>query len=444
MRNTSRLDQIAKILFILSIVVTLTGGVYLYGGFSFRHSLFPVPLLRNIKSDLKELLFPSDKILSTEEVYASPSVATLQSDRQAPGLLLIVGTIGGGRDTYVRVIDRDGTIIHEWNPRWDNVWGTNEGSFPIDRRPLEGMYLHGLAVLPDGSFVANFEHLSTFRMSLSGNVEWKLDNLGHHSVFYSEQGYLWVTAERYIAEGDTGHQNHKAPLRSWTIEKISLDGKVLKKIEMIDILRKNDLYGLLFLSSLHNSQTAVVGDTLHLNDVDEFPVGMESNMFEPGDVMVSLRNINTLFVFDPESLNIKFLSVGRFLRQHDPDFLPGDRISVLDNRNLSPSRAPESPSSRIVEIDATDGTAVIALQGDGENGFFTSIMGVHERLTNGNILVVSSDEGRVIEFAPDGTVVWRYDNRLSNGKNGRIYMATLLPEHMNRKFFDEPRSSRER
>ena len=168
---------------------------------------------------------------------------------------------------------------------------------------------------------------------------------------------------------------------------------------------------------------------------------MESSLFEPGDLMVSLRNINTLLVFDPETLKIKFLSVGRLLRQHDPDFLPGDRISVFDNRNLKPSNGPEPVSSRILEIDASDGSIKIAIQGDGESSFFTHVLGIHEYLANGNILVTSSGEGRVIEFAPDGTIVWRYDNRLPDGRNARIYMAMLLPEYMDETFFNQAQSS---
>jgi hypothetical protein len=197
----------------------------------------------------------------------------------------------------------------------------------------------------------------------------------------------------------------------------------------------------MFLSSIRNSQTKVHGDTLHLNDVDELPVGMKSNIFEPGDLMVSLRNINALLVFDPESLKIKFLSVGRTLRQHDPDFLPGDRISVFDNRNLSPSTGPEPLSIRILEIDAINGSIKVALQGPGDSRFFTTITGVHERLANGNILLTSNSDGRVMEFAPDGTIVWRYDNRLSDGRNARIHMAMLLPEYMNARFFEQGRNS---
>ena len=252
---------------------------------------------------------------------------------------------------------------------------------------------------------------------------------------YSDKGYLWVAANNLVAKGEeTGYPNYETPRWLPKVQKLSLEGEILKEIDIIDLLLRNDLYGLLFLSS--RGMKMRVGH-LHLNDVDEFPLGMESKLFEPGDLMVSLRNINTILVFDPETLKIKFISSGRFLRKHDPDFLPGDRISVFDNRNLQPSPNPESLTSRIVEIDARDGSAKVVLQGEGDHRFFSSIMGVHQRLANGNILVNSSDEGRVIEFAPDGTIMWHFENRIPEKKNGRVYMATLLPEHMDSAFFAE-------
>ncbi len=439
MRDKNITDGISKLVFFFSIIVTLVVVVYLYGVFSHKHNLFPYEQLRKVYTNLNELLH-GDDILSDKVTYNNKAIEILLPDSLNPGLLLITGALEGSRDTFVRVIDRNGTIIHEWNPKWNEIWGEKEGFFPRKNRPKTGMYLHGIDILPNGSFVANFEHLSTFLMNICGDVEWKHDNLGHHSVFYSDQNYLWVTAERHIAKGETGYQNHIAPLRSWNIQKFSVEGKLLQEIEIIDILRKNNLDGLLFLSTLGSSDTKVSGDTLHLNDVEEFPVGMQSSIFEPGDIMVSLRNINAIFVFDPESLKIKFLSIGHTLRHHDPDFLPGDKISIFDNHNLAPSTGPEPLESRIVEINASDGTAKVILRGEGKHRFFSTIMGVHQRLNNGNILLVSSDEGRVMEFTPEGNLAWHYDNRMDNRRNARVYNAILLPEHMDALFFENARN----
>ena len=158
---------------------------------------------------------------------------------------MVSGSYEGTRDTFVRVIERDGTIVHEWIVRWNDVWGS-QGNFPKGQRPVEGMNLHGMDILPDGSLVANFEHLSTFRMNVCGDVVWKIDNWGHHSVFHSDQGYLWVTAR---AKNPSDYPNHdSASLRSWTLQKLTLDGELIHEIEIIDLLFKNDLLGLIYLT----------------------------------------------------------------------------------------------------------------------------------------------------------------------------------------------------
>ncbi len=424
-------------LFCASLVLVISGSAFSYGVIAHRNNLFPIPTAKKLVAEVRELLNPSDRLLTREAAPDQVVAEAFLPDQVAPGLLMVMGIRQRGRDSFVRIMDRDGRILHEWVPIWSEVWPEVPDSIPEKLRPRGdvGMYLHGIELLPDGSIVANFEHLSTFRMDACGEVLWKLDNLGHHAVHYSDQGVLWAAAERYVARGPTGHQNHGAPLRSWTLQKISETGEVLREIEIIDILRQNDLEGLLFLSNIRNSDTLVTGDTLHLNDVDVFPVGQPSEVFAPGDIMVSLRNINTVFVFDPETLEIKFISTGHVLRHHDPDFLPNDVISVFDNRNLVPSTEPIPRASRIVEIDARTGASRVALSGEGEDGFFTAIMGVHQRLDNGNILVTSSAEGRALEYLPDGTLAWRYTNIIEGGLIGRVLMAKVLPPEMDEAFF---------
>ncbi|MEO0973948.1 MAG: arylsulfotransferase family protein, partial [Pseudomonadota bacterium] len=165
----------------------------------------------------------------------------------------------------------------------------------------------------------------------------------------------------------------------------------------------------------------------------------DGEVFAPGDLMLSLRNINALVVVDPQTLEVKFLSVGRLLRQHDSDFLPGDRISVFDNRNLRPSRG--ALQSRILEIDAKNGSTEVVLAGEGDARFFTAVMGSHTALANGNRLINASGEGRVIEFTPDGRIAWRFSNRIADGRNGRVFNARVLPEEMDAAFFATRRAN---
>lgn len=425
-------------LFIASLTFVILVGTFFYGVVANESNLPPLPQIQLAYDMVMEVVNPSDRILETTEVSPESSTknSSLLPTAVQPGLVLVAGDIAD-RQTAVRIMDRQGRLVHEWRPAWLKVWPDGEGYFPKGWRPAKGMYLHGTDILPDGSIVANFEHLSTFRMDPCGEVMWKLENLGHHSVHYdTDSKTIWVTAENFIGSGKTGYPRHKAPLRSWTVQNISLDGEILRTIPVIDIFLKNGLEGLLYMSSLRNGAPIVSGDTLHLNDVDTFPASMGSDIFNTGDLLLSFRNINTIMVVDAKSLKVKFLSVGRFARQHDPDFIAGDRISIFDNRNftLAPEAGP--PTSRIVEIDARNGEVTTVLDGSAEERFFTDIMGVHQRLENGNILVLPSGEGRVLEFSPDGRLVWRYDNKVGK-RNMRTYMAKVLPVNMDEAFFEQ-------
>ncbi len=429
------MDKLPKILFLSSLVI----GIYSYGLISSSYSLFPYPQILEAINSVK-LVYGSfvgnDKILYSESSHDDEGwgAGKVASNHVAEGLILLVG-INENRKNMIRVIDRAGNVIHDLSVGWFDIWDKSEGNFPNGWRPKSppGALLHGIDLLPNGDYVVNFEHLSTMRLNLCGQVIWKLDNQGHHSVHVAEDGTIWVPAENYHAKGPTGFRNHHAPLRSWTLQNISPEGEILKTIPVIDVLRKNDLEGLLYLSTLNNTRTGVKGDTLHLNDIEIFPSHLSSSVFKPGDIMFSLRNINTVIVMDPKSHKIKFRSTGDVLRQHDPDFMDGDVISIFDNRNLRP--APGKHFSRIVEINARTSKKRTVVHGAKDAKFFTDIMGTHQRLPNGNILINSSTEGRLLETLPNGRLVWSYENRLSNGKNGRLTMGMLLPPHMDADFF---------
>ncbi|GMG83058.1 arylsulfotransferase family protein [Paralimibaculum aggregatum] len=425
-------------LFVCAIAVAAFG----YGVLAHKDDLFPVPLMREVQRDLRALVV-NDLALDTVR-HAAP-VETLLPDRLAPGLLAI-----SGADTdfhpVVRVVDRKGAVVQRWRPDWFALFD-DIAFVPEARRPkaAPNAYPHGLAVLPDGGIVLNFEHLATAAYDACGGLRWALPNLGHHSVHVTETGEIWVAAEVYHDADPVPYANHRAPLRAWTAQRISADGQVLETIDIIALLERLGLRGLLHLSTQMQRETEVTGDTLHLNDVETFPEGLASGIFTPGDLMLSLRNINTVLVLDRETGAVLFQSTGQVLRHHDPDFVAGDRISVFDNNNTLPAREPV-PASRVVEIDARTGALTEVLSGApgaaaGGEPFFTDIMGSHQRLANGNILVASGAEGRLLEFLADGRLAWRYSNRISEDRNGWIYDALLLPPDMDAGFFEEARAA---
>lgn len=442
--------DISKIAFYSSLTLLIFCLAFAYGYIVAKWKIFPATQIQHLYTAINEAINPSDEILNdiiddtqTQAVIEQSEIAQAQLGTE--GLLLLVRAQQTTRNSTVSIINKRGQPLHQLNVNLDDVWTQKELSkFPPNLfmpKASKGMYIHGLDVLDDGSFVANFEHVSTFRMDLCGNVLWKLDNLGHHSVHVTPEQEIWVTAEKYIEENPTGYENHYAPLRSWTLQKINLNGEITREISIIDLLIKNGFRGLLHMSAVDNFNTAVSFDTLHLNDVDVFPVGYESAIFESGDIMISLRNVNAIFVFDPETLKIKYHSIGQFLRHHDPDFQADGTITLFDNNNLESADDADQQSaelrSRILQIDVESNKITTLIGKQDHFPFFTSIMGTHQLLDNGNVLVNSSGQGVVSIYSPEGKVLANYKNNFGNAKVGRIYNAIHLPESWTEAFVSE-------
>jgi hypothetical protein len=225
--------------------------------------------------------------------------------------------------------------------------------------------------------------------------------------------------------------NYAPPFEDYTVVEVSAEGQVLTEISVFDLLDRNGLSGLLYMSTLDHSSLQVSGDTLHLNDVETFPAALAPGVFEVGDIMISLRNISTVLVFNPRTLKVTFVSTGRVLRQHDPDFIDGNTIAVFDNYPR------DRAYSRIVTMSAVDPMQEVRVRFEGSRAqpFRTFKMGKHQYLPDGNVLVVESVNGRVMEIDRAGRIVWQYVNLVKDGVAGLIADAIRLPPTMDEAFF---------
>ena len=426
-------DRFARAVSRLSAGIVGVLAVFGAGMFVSARELPPVPQLRDLEDTYGSLFGSAEEEWWTTPSHGGEPVHTLLPDEVEPGLLLV--STAQSDEMLVKVMDRDANVVHSWTPDFDEVWPEGYRDFPP--RVATADHVFGLELLPDASIVANFAQQSTFRMDVCGNVVWRLPNLGHHSVGLDPDGTLWVPAENYIpADGEVDIPNATPPFHDWTITNLSLDGELLRSYSVADILRDNGLESLLYLTSPNRGAPQITYDPLHLNSVKALPEGVRSRLFDPGDLVVSLRNISTLLVLDGDTMEVKWHTTGPFFRQHDPIFLPGDRISVFDNRPVA--NDDDSQESQIMEVNARTGEATVVLGGDGpgEEPFYSEILGDHEYLSNGNVLVTPGD-GRVLEYTPDGRLAWWWQNLLDNQTKGRTFEASVLPASMDREFFEE-------
>lgn len=374
--------------------------------------------------------------------HSAVAVKSVAGAAPAPGVILVSG-VDADRNIFVNAIDRDGTVLFGWSPDWFGIWPEMPPEIPADRRPdtRPGGLPDGMLLLDDGSLMLNFQELASVRLAPCGQVIWKRAGLNHHTIEPGPDGTFYIGGEDFLPKGsDAGYENYFTPLRDYTIDQIDADGHVLMRKKILEILAENDLTGLMHLSTTENLDVQMGGDPLRPDDIEMFPDGVPSAVFSPGDLLLSLRNINTILVVDPKTWKVRFRSTGHFLRQHDADFAPNDKILVFDNRNLSPMAAEADRYSRIVEIDAKSGAAREYFRGTGPTRFHTEVMGKQQLLANGDMLITSPLQGRAIEVDAGGNLVWEFSNVISDQNNGVLTEAKLLPLSMDRAFFEALRN----
>ncbi|HEX6118230.1 MAG TPA: arylsulfotransferase family protein [Dongiaceae bacterium] len=210
------------------------------------------------------------------------------------------------------------------------------------------------------------------------------------------------------------------------------DGKILREISMAEIIAANPGIDILELRRFHKASAREnprgqpgiwLTDPFHVNDADPLPRDLADRfpMFSAGDLAISVRELNLIFVLDPRTLAIKWWRVGETIRQHDVDWTADGRLSIFNNRMAR-------DYSEIVEIDPATYAKTVVINGK-DIDFYTRVAGMHQRMPGGNVLIVSKYQGRVIELAPSGDIALEFYSLLSDKPIvGILSQAVFLPE----------------
>jgi len=152
-------------------------------------------------------------------------------------------------------------------------------------------------------------------------------------------------------------------------------------------------------------------DPLHLNLVQYIDERMASRVdsVDAGDLLISLRNINTVLIFSPLTRAIKWIDTGRYIGQHSPRFLPDGSLVVFDNNGGNQ----QFGGSRIVRQRIGEpGFSVVAPRAGVPvgNKFTSNYAGNIAVGPNGDrLLVAVTDMGEILEIdLASGKPLWRY------------------------------------
>jgi hypothetical protein len=175
-------------------------------------------------------------------------------------------------------------------------------------------------------------------------------------------------------------------------------------------------------------------DVTHLNDVEELSAAMaaEYPLFAAGDLLVSLRYLNLVLVFDPDTMAIKWSAPGQFVEQHDPDFIGGGWISVYDNRTDWTVDGRRFGGSRLVAVQPRTGSSrQIYPRPDAPAGrerwFYSHQGGKAQLLADGHWLITEPSAGRVFEIDRSGCTVWEWAQQPDRGMVYEVLEGSRYP-----------------
>ena len=404
---------------------------FLYGVATIQYQIFPYKVLKEAKlglsawasMDTQKSRFPNH--FEQFEDSASP-VPTAKTSAESAGKEHILVS-GGPYQLMERcptwgcmawITDRSGKVLHSWEVNLDELWSGLKGfSGDVNRLSL---YPVGMALGKDGTLTVSFQGRETYPVQIgimkvdrAGKLLWKRFDNSHHWITADAAGRIYTPNARFQSLKSIGDTNVNVQCKSGesgvdAIRVIDADGKLLRDIPVIESVAKSGFGGVFYAVRDGCNPT-------HLNSIALAPAGVAKTLpgAAEGDLLVSLRETNSIALLDGKTAAVKYLVTGRTAAQHGPQFLPDGTVLVFDN--LGGER--KHGGSRVARLDLAKGTAetLFPRGTDKEKGLVPMLS-----LTAGHInvspdgkraLVSVTHQGRIIELdVASGTPLWVYEN----------------------------------
>jgi hypothetical protein len=371
------------------------------------------------------------------EFYRQPVVQLLpkeitigrdQPGRTFDGYTLCTFVPATGASSQVVLLDMSGKIVHRWDIPFSKVWpdpvhlggpmADSEvcifGCHLYANGDLLVVYHAGLNRLPHGGGLA--------RIDKHSHVIWKYDGKTHHHVSVGDDGTIYAIQNDLVCKMPEGLERIAVPALLDALVMLSPDGELLSEpIGLLEVLHNSPYAALLTTAMTAKSPQEGASelpredlppdgyqqDVLHTNFVNVGTPKLAEKFprFQAGQVLVSMRELDTLMVLDPRSRSVVWASRGPWRRQHHGELLDNGHLLIFDNLG--------SPlGSRVLEYDPeTDAIPWSYPDPSGEQ-FFNIQRGYCQRLPNGNTLIVNSQTmntigGDIREVTPAGEIVWQ-------------------------------------
>jgi hypothetical protein len=288
------------------------------------------------------------------------------------------------------LIDLEGNLIHAW-------------SYP------QGFTWHYAELLPNGHLAAIVKETEGVDPGMVVVLDWesnlvrRFDVAAHHDFDFLENGNVVILCREYVDNRDVYVPSAEDPApnaKSDVYLEIAPDGSVVWEWHA-------DEHALSLLDYVDLTFPRPDRDWAHTNTVEvlrDNPLGRVDPRFQAGNVIFSMRHVDTIGVIDKASGRVVWAwGPGAIEKQHMPTMLDNGHLLVYDN-------GCETGRTRVIEMDPRSETILWQYAADPPESFFSFARGSNQRLPNGNTHIADSDNGRLFEVTPDGEMVWEFLN----------------------------------
>lgn len=314
-------------------------------------------------------------------------------------------TSGHAPEAYL--IDRMGRVAHKWTLNFESIFPNAKITKNARKRDLKD-FLRSVVLLENGELLAIFDGLGLVKVNHKSDLIWANYNGAHHDLEVLSDNTILVLTRKVKVVGQ------RALLEDF-ISQLTASGEEIQSFSLVDSL-VNSKYKLKLLG-----KRKLRGDLLHSNSLQSLNSSQASKLSGalPGDVLVSMRNINALGIFRPSTSQLIWAEKGIFKRQHFARInADGSRLYLFDNIGAR-------QHSRVLFYDWPGMQLVKSVDASIERRFFfTRSLGLAHQLNNGNLLIVESERGRLIELDHSLKQVWSFTSPYRTGKDNKL-IATI-------------------
>jgi hypothetical protein len=345
-------------------------------------------------------------------------VTFYDKERAQAGLTLYCS----GHDTKIFLVDMAGSIVYEWGISFEKAW-PDPLPFRVDREHKE--FIRRAHLYPNGDLITIFEYVGLVKLDKDSNPVWKYPGQNHHDLAVAGNGDIYSLASKTLTLKDIREQypgsHYRGDIVDDRVVVLTHDGKELRTVSLLTAFYRSGYASLLDF-------TATAGDIFHANSIDivSQPVADRlSTICREGDVMISIRNLNTIAIIDASSGVVKWALSGMWRHQHKANFLDNGNILLFDNQGANSDSFFSYDRSRVIEFDPYTQKIAWEYTGNEDDVLFTYLLGYDQRLPNGNTLITEDEQGRIIEVSPDKSTVWEYFSPFRAGKRNEL-IATIM------------------